>query len=201
MINSRKIEDLHPTLRRGAQELIRRMEIKHYKVLITSTYRDNEKQNALYAQGRTTAGNIVTNAKGGQSIHNYKTAFDICKNTKGQEYNDNTFFNIAGKLWQEMGGEWGGAWTAFVDKPHFQFTGGLSLKQLQAGQKISNAATMKWEEDAAMIDKTNVLVNGKEVEVERIFKNETNYIKLRDLEKLGLNVGYDPIRKMPTLTL
>ena len=37
--------------------------------VVTSTYRSMESQNAIYAQGRTKPGNIVTNAKGGQGHH------------------------------------------------------------------------------------------------------------------------------------
>jgi peptidoglycan L-alanyl-D-glutamate endopeptidase CwlK len=46
---------------------------------ITCTYRSNDEQNALYAQGRTAKGAKVTNAQAGQSPHNYKpsAAFDI----------------------------------------------------------------------------------------------------------------------------
>src|SRR3990167_7492221 len=41
-------------------------------VLITCTYRSNKEQEALYAQGRTKPGRIVTRARGGQSKHNCK---------------------------------------------------------------------------------------------------------------------------------
>ncbi len=46
---------------------------------ITCTHRSNDEQNALYAQGRTASGKVVTNAQAGQSPHNYKpsAAFDI----------------------------------------------------------------------------------------------------------------------------
>ncbi len=59
---------------------------KGVDVIITSTYRDADSQTALYNQGRTTPGNIVTNAKAGQSFHNWKVAFDFCPivNLNGQ---------------------------------------------------------------------------------------------------------------------
>ncbi|MCL2564780.1 MAG: M15 family metallopeptidase [Defluviitaleaceae bacterium] len=145
MIDSRNISDLHPTLQRGANELIRRMKELGYPVGISSTYRDNEAQDYLYAQGRTRPGAIVTNARAGDSMHNYKLAFDIFKNIKGYEYSDYNFFDTAGRIWTEMGGEWGGSWTTFVDKPHMQFTGGLSLADLKAGKRLANDAKMYWE--------------------------------------------------------
>ena len=58
------------------------------------------------------------------------------------------------------------------------------------------------KEDDEMVDKTKVLVNGYPVEVERILKDGTNYIRLRDIdEKLGLcKVGYDEKQKLPTIS-
>lgn len=46
---------------------------------------------------------------------------------------------------------------------------------------------------------TQMLFNGKPITVERIFINDTNYIKLRDLEKMGFSVGYDAAQKMPVV--
>lgn len=43
-------------------------------VLLICTYRDNEEQAKLYAQGRTAPGKIVTRAKPGQSKHNVTAA-------------------------------------------------------------------------------------------------------------------------------
>ncbi len=146
MIDSRDVKELHPCVRRGAEELKRRMEAQGYPMGISSTYRDQEKQNALYAQGRTKPGSIVTNARGGQSIHNWRLAFDVFFNVKGQEFSNTRFFNEAGRIWTEMGGVWGGSWVGFVDKPHMEYTGGLSLSQLQQGKKLPDDAKMKWEQ-------------------------------------------------------
>lgn len=51
MINSRDINELHPSLQRGSQELIRRMREQGYYVGISSTYRCNDYQDYLFAQG------------------------------------------------------------------------------------------------------------------------------------------------------
>ncbi len=148
MINSRSLDDLHPALKRGALELVKRMGEKGYtKVGFSATYRDKEYQDYLYQQGRTRSGNIVTNAKGGQSIHNYRLAFDIFLNISGKEFSDDNFFSVAGKIWTEMGGEWGGSWVGFVDTPHMQFTNGLTLSMLQKGEKVPDNATMPWEKN------------------------------------------------------
>ncbi len=195
MINSRKIEDLHPTLQRGAKELISRGASKGLDILITQTLRDIEYQNSLYAQGRTAPGQIVTNARGGESFHNYGLAFDICKNVKGHEYDDSSFFQKVGEIWTEMGGMWGGNFDSFVDTPHFEFSGDLDIKDLQHGQRLENDVVMEWED--IMVSKSKFLVNGKETEVNVILYENKNYVELRELTKLGIEVGYDSKKKMP----
>ncbi len=197
MVNSRKIEDLQPVLQRGVTELIARGKSKGLDILVTQTLRDIEYQNQLYAQGRTQAGSIVTNAKGGESFHNYGLAFDICKNVKGHEYDDPNFFKKAGKIWTEMGGMWGGNFESFVDTPHFEFSAGLTIKDLQSGRKLPTDVEMKWEE--SMVSKSKFLVNGKEIEVNVIVYEGKNYVELRELEKLGISVGYDSKKKMPII--
>jgi peptidoglycan L-alanyl-D-glutamate endopeptidase CwlK len=145
--NSRNIDDLHPVVARGCRELIRRMgEIRpNDPVGINQTWRDIDYQNWLFAQGRTRPGNVVTNAIGGQSPHNYRVAFDIHKNIRGQEFSDISFFNDAGRIWVEMGGVWGGNFRSFVDRPHFEFTGGLTIAQMRLGQSMPQNTKMPWE--------------------------------------------------------
>jgi len=145
MIDSREIEELHPCLQRGVEELRRRLKEKMWTMGVSSTYRDNTYQNYLYSLGRDLPGQIVTNAKGGESIHNYRLAFDIFNNVSSQLY-PVRFLGLAGEIWEEMGGEWGGSWSHFPDKPHFQFTGGRSLSYLQTGVTLDKKMRMSWEE-------------------------------------------------------
>jgi len=145
-INSRLLEYLHPAVERGARELMRRMAISGFPHIgISSTYRNSVHQEYLFAQGRTRPGNIVTNARGGQSIHNYRLAFDIFQNIRGKEWSNPKFFATAGRLWRDMGGEWGGDWTSFPDRVHMQYTGGLSLQDLQNNKRLPQDARMLWE--------------------------------------------------------
>lgn len=57
--------------------------------------------------------------------------------------------------------------------------------------------------DDEVVDTTKIIINGKVVEVERILKNNTNYIKLRDFDdKLNLcKVGYDSAKQLPVITV
>ena len=140
MINSRDIKELHPTVRTMALDLQMRCRALGVDLLITSTYRDYESQDALYAQGRTAPGHIVTNAKGGFSFHNFRVAFDVVPLRNGKPVWDTTGEN--GKLWQEIGElgekcglEWAGRWTGKLrESAHFQWTNGLTLHDLQAGK-------------------------------------------------------------------
>lgn len=136
MINSRKIEDLHPYVATLCKKFVAAAKKEGIDVLITSTYRDAESQNALYAQGRTKPGRIVTNAKAGQSFHNYRLAFDVVPIVNGKAmWNDMRTFRRLGEIGKNIGLEWAGDWKAFKEYPHFQWTGGLSLGQLRAGKQ------------------------------------------------------------------
>lgn len=134
MINSRSFNDLLPVVAAKADAFVNACRAAGVDVLITSTYRDSESQDALYALGRTKVGKRVTNAKGGQSMHNWKVAFDFVPMVHGKPmWDDLRAFKRCGAIAQSLGLEWGGNWK-MVDMPHCQYTGGLTLAQLQAGK-------------------------------------------------------------------
>jgi peptidoglycan L-alanyl-D-glutamate endopeptidase CwlK len=138
MINSRKLEDLHPKVKVLCEQFINACDAAGIDILITSTYRDMESQTSLYAQGRTTKGNIVTNAKAGQSFHNYRVAFDFVPIVGGKcIWNDTGLFAKCGRIAESLGLEWAGAWGGkFKETAHCQFTGGLSLADFQKGKTL-----------------------------------------------------------------
>lgn len=140
MINSRNPKDLLPIVGGKALALVHACAEQGIDLLITSTYRDHEAQNALYAQGRTTKGHIVTNAKGGQSYHNWRCAFDVVPLRNGKPVWDSSdpVWRQIGELGESLGLEWAGRWTGRLkETAHFQYTGGLTLAQLQAGAVIA----------------------------------------------------------------
>lgn len=135
MINSRKLEDLHPKVKTLCEAFIKACDKQGIDVIITSTYRDAESQNALYAQGRTLPGKIVTNAKAGQSFHNWRVAFDFVPVVNGKaQWNDVATFNKCGQIAENLGLEWAGRWTKFKELAHCQYTNGLRLADFQAGK-------------------------------------------------------------------
>lgn len=150
-ITLKRIDLLHPKVREEAHAIYAEIceKLKGKAICrFSHTLRTIEEQNALYAKGRTAPGNKVTNAKGGQSFHNYGLAIDIVllKDTDGNgtyetaSWETNVDFDGDGKSdWMEVvdvferyGWEWGGRWTKFPDKPHFQKTFGKTTAQLLA---------------------------------------------------------------------
>lgn len=93
-------------------------------ILIYCTRRSFEDQDQLYALGRTAKGHIVTNAKAGQSAHNYGLAFDGAPCIGGKplfaEPLDGPHWQKYGSIGKSCGMEWGGDFKSFAEGPHFQ---------------------------------------------------------------------------------
>lgn len=146
--DSRSLDDLHPIVRAKCEAHIAACAKAGIPITVTFTYRSNETQAALYAQGRTAPGKIVTNAKAGQSFHNYRLAYDATPTAllKLKNWGDNPkdqaetnrIWALYGYLAKQQGLEWGGDWKTIKDRPHCQWTGGLTLAQLQQGHTIPN---------------------------------------------------------------
>jgi peptidoglycan L-alanyl-D-glutamate endopeptidase CwlK len=138
MINSRDIKDLHPKVQVLATKFIGLCKAEGIDVIITSTYRDNESQKALYAQGRTKPGKKVTNAPAGSSFHNYRLAFDFVPIVNGKAvYKDLSVFRRCGEIGKSVGLSWAGDWIKFKELAHLQFTDGLTLVDLKAGKHLA----------------------------------------------------------------
>lgn len=142
MINSRDINVLADPVLLRVKLFISSCAAQGIDLLVTSTYRDYESQNALYAQGRTTQGPIVTNAKGGQSFHQFKCAVDVVPIVNGKCVWDTSLpiWATVAKLGKEVGLDWAGDWVHFKEIAHFQYTGGLSLEDLQKGAEVKVGA-------------------------------------------------------------
>jgi len=130
------------------------------------TYSGNrtfEEQNKLYRKGRDAfsgkpdgRNKVVTNARGGQSMHNYACAVDSAPLNLQTPKNWDVYWpkldTVEGRVWylmeeclhealKELEGqlsgetlEWGGRWdfTDLIDLPHIQIK--TSLRELQAGR-------------------------------------------------------------------
>lgn len=129
-ITEKRIQTLHPDIRNKTTEFINEAERQGIVLRITSGFRSYDEQNKLYAQGRTTAGPIITNAKGGESNHNFAVAFDVVQLVNGKA-DWNCDWDAIAKIAKSFGFAWGGDWKKFKDKPHFEMTFGNTLSQLR----------------------------------------------------------------------
>lgn len=174
-ITLNRIRFLHPAIREKVREAYL---TANYKLLgkgvrlrFAYTHRSDDVQNALYAQGRTVlfdaAGRRlgkITNAKAGQSLHNYGLAFDIVLllDTDNNGTFETASWNVEadhdGDLiadWMEvveffkaeLGATWGGDWK-YKDRPHFQLDFGLGWRELSkltiAGREVIDGVEYKW---------------------------------------------------------
>ncbi|WP_144528727.1 M15 family metallopeptidase [Peribacillus simplex] len=139
---------INPVVKASAFEMIRRAYNEGIYVQISAGYRSMEEQAALYGQSRfysykgkdysNLAKPKVTNAKPGQSIHNYGYAIDyflVSDDGKTALWTVNTKWKRVAAIGKELGFKWGGDWSGFKDYPHLEMTGGLSYSQMQAGKR------------------------------------------------------------------
>lgn len=108
-----------------------------FDVQITSGSRSFKEQDDLYAIGRTKPGRIITNAKGGQSMHNYGIAIDIVIiNRKGE---CDWRLEMYEMLWRVAKKKdlnkqwlcWGGNWKSFKDSAHFDLSNGEPIEKIK----------------------------------------------------------------------
>jgi len=137
-LSSISLSALNPYVAGLAKKFLDLCTFNNLNVRIIVTFRSWDEQDTLYAQGRTIPGSIVTDAKGGESYHNFGLAFDCAPVTNGLiDWDATDKFNKMGILGQQVGLEWGGNWITFkinlVDTPHYQYTFGLSTEQLLDG--------------------------------------------------------------------
>ncbi|MCX40474.1 alkaline phosphatase [Listeria monocytogenes] len=124
------------------QNVIKKMAKKGIYLCVAQGYRSSAEQNALYAQGRTKPGAVVTNAKGGQSNHNYGVAVDLCLYTSDGK---NVIWESTTSRWKTVvsamkaeGFEWGGDWKSFKDYPHFELYDAAGGEKAPATSTSSN---------------------------------------------------------------
>lgn len=122
------IQQLDPAVRPYARELVRRAAAQGIEIKVIGGFRTYQEQDKLFCQGRNipeckglyTPEPIVTNAKGGYSNHNFGIAFDIGVFNGTKYLPESSSYVEVGKIGRSLGLEWGGDWTTFKDRPHFQ---------------------------------------------------------------------------------
>jgi len=157
LITLSRISEAHPKIRKQLLEdykAANNLLGKGARLRLAYVYRSNALQDTLFNQRPK-----VTNAKGGQSIHNYGLAFDIVMlydNDGDGNFEEASWSQIRDfdkdsvADWKEVtnffkskGWEWGGDWKSFKDAPHFQMDFGYSWQELK--QMVDKKFTIKDE--------------------------------------------------------
>lgn len=117
MFHSDELKYLRADVRVNCRKFLALCKEAGLNVKVTQTVRDDEYQRLLVAQGY--AAKTATRP----TFHSVKAglAFDICKNVRGHEYDDPSFFACCGQIGKQVGFSWGGDWRSFPDRPHFQW--------------------------------------------------------------------------------
>ena len=145
--DSRSLADLAPHVRAMAEQLLADAQAAGIPLTVTCTRRSAAEQTARFDQGRLTPGPIVTRAPAGYSYHEFGLALDVVptellslKNwgdTPDHQTRTDQLWARVGALGKALGFRWGGDFPHLVDRPHFEWSGGLSLAQLRHGAKPS----------------------------------------------------------------
>ena len=133
-LNEQRFAQLCPSVATRGRAMVELCAHAGLAILVTQGLRTWEEQDELYAKGRTLPPigkqNVVTNAKGGQSYHNFGLAFDIVVLDAVGKADWNTShpgWSIAANVGKSLGLEWGGDFKSIKDLPHYQYTAGISL--------------------------------------------------------------------------
>lgn len=137
------IQTLLPKVQLAARNFLGRakaaMATHGIDVKIISGTRTFAQQDDLYAQGRSKSGNVVTNARGGQSNHNFGVAWDVGLFQGSAYLDESPHYRELGQLGKSMGLEWGGDWASIQDEPHFQTDGDGDLATIVAKFEVGEA--------------------------------------------------------------
>lgn len=138
-----RINLLHPSVREEMKTIIEECNKQltgKSQVRISQGLRTFEEQDALYNKKPK-----VTNAKGGQSVHNYGFAVDIVLIINGKDASWDTHkdwdndgvadWDECVKVFAKHGWSWGGNWASFKDMPHFDKIGYNNWRVLQTKKK------------------------------------------------------------------
>lgn len=117
MFHSDELQYLRKDVKVNCEKFLALCKEAGLNVKVTQTVRDDAYQKYLVSKGY--ASKNATRP----TFHSVKAglAFDICKNVKGHEYDDATFFALCGQIGKQVGFSWGGDWKKFPDRPHFQW--------------------------------------------------------------------------------
>ncbi len=130
-VTDRNIDKLHPAIQDKFRDAINELARMGVNVRLYSGFRSFAEQHNLWKKGRIDAGSKVTNAKAGQSYHNYGLAGDVVEIKNGRAIWDAASYRKIAPVFKKYGFTWGGDWKSFKDMPHFQMSFGRKTSELK----------------------------------------------------------------------
>lgn len=123
----RKLRGVHPKLAEAVRNILAVMDVLGHPMMVTDGVRTLQRQQELYAQGRTAPGKIVTNADGLRAKSNHQVkedgwghAVDMCFVVDGKpSWSEAHRWRLYGEVASAVGCSWGGFWKR-PDKPHIE---------------------------------------------------------------------------------
>lgn len=117
--SEKNLATVQPQLQKLGRELLRRLAAEGLTFKVTSGNRTQAEQDALYAQGRTKPGPVVTWTR--KSRHIGGRAIDLTLFSGKNPVWESRHYDRAGVIGEELGLVWGGRWKGGkTDRPHFE---------------------------------------------------------------------------------
>jgi peptidoglycan LD-endopeptidase CwlK len=146
-----RLQMINPQLAAKIRQLATLLLAEGIAIRVIQGLRSWNDQQALYAQGRTLPGKIVTDAPAGASWHNYGLAADVAPfDSNGQpDWNaqDAAWQRIIG-LGESIGMVSGSTFKDCPDNPHFQMTGSFPVSPNDEAKQVflQGGMTCLWVE-------------------------------------------------------
>jgi peptidoglycan LD-endopeptidase CwlK len=129
-ISEARLQQVYPPLAEKVRRMAEMLAAEGIVIRVVQAFRTWAEQQALYEQGRSRAGNKVTNCPGGHSYHNFGLAVDCCPSQFAPDQPYSPDWHAEHPAWkrmeavgQSLGLDSGATWRSFPDAPHFQLTG------------------------------------------------------------------------------
>lgn len=196
MKRNSNIEDLYFPFREIIKKALEACHKKGLQLHLFEGVRSYERSNWLYAQGRTKeqlnsvglidveprAGNRITNAYGGKSKHNFSIAADLVfdgdEDREGIQWTWEGQYDYAARIIKKVDPQlqWGGDWSSFKDKPHFQLKQPYSMAQLNVFYQAGGLERVFLQLDKHFVKPVQIVVPELTIKVEEIGK--ANIVKV-----------------------
>lgn len=135
-------DGIHPALKAKVTQVLTAMAALNHPMRVCQGVRTAAQQEALYAQGRTAPGRIVTNCDGVKRKSNHQEYPDgyghavDCNFLTGDPFGETQPWSLYGAAVKAVGLIWGGSWTTFQDRPHAELPDGIIVASGSSGELV-----------------------------------------------------------------